>query len=307
MRFLLVIFVSLFAETFAETFAESDLCNECATPLLKKKWYTTGLPNYPSTLDFTDNCLIAGIYTRSTSCTTCFELSFPLDGSQQMVRGCWRNFVQGYDDLIEAGERCEYSISTTDNNTQISLGSSGKSTSNPVTVMRTCKPKDEPCNGKFAVYNQGGDVGPLGGAKEQVTTQCALGGVPIVEAGMGRECYSCSKYGQDGTCHRKSKSTCRSGGYCLKMDGKLGKNQVVMRSCAPINPFADSSGQSRDVCFHVDGKFEIGSMFGIGTDYTFDKKSYICICKTDRCNPARAQSVLLAGILSLLVTIRFFL
>ncbi|CAJ0581773.1 unnamed protein product, partial [Mesorhabditis spiculigera] len=287
-------------------------CNQCATTALRDRWYVTGLPNYPTSLSFTDECMYnnedftSGNSSRA-SCPTCFELTFPLDGAQQMVRGCWRDFLVGYEDLTTvANDRCEYSSAATNDGVAVTIGPTKVTTTTPMTVFYTCLAgkadgnPNYPCNSMFGISQTGGNYGPLTGEADKMTC------TPAKEIATGKECYSCSHFGNEGSCPRKSKTTCRVGAFCTKLQGKLGKNDIVIRGCAALNPFSGSDA-NKDTCIGVEGQFSLPGLYASGPKYTFHKNTKLCICNGDKCNPATRQSSLLAAAFALFAMTPFLL
>uniref|UniRef100_A0A8R1HX40 Uncharacterized protein n=1 Tax=Caenorhabditis japonica TaxID=281687 RepID=A0A8R1HX40_CAEJA len=247
--------------------AEDKVCIQCATPNLRDKWSSTGLPKQPAGLKYDKDCADVGAskmvlkeWLSGNCASSCFELMVPVDGYYQYVRGCHEDFV--WDEmkvqLTNGTQNCQ--VNQVPDYGNVGILTKETEFASAYAGTSFCPPVDSTTATKCMVLYDG---------------KVTVNGVEECSSGAVHTCKSCEENDGTGSCTASTSGTCK-GVYCSKTSGKLNGHFYESRGCASFNPFA------RDVCSWSDQTFNVSS--GVETTVGLSFRVDQCFCEGELCN-----------------------
>ncbi|CAI5443334.1 unnamed protein product [Caenorhabditis angaria] len=265
MIFIFIVFFSAFR--ISGIHAEANKCYQCASENLKEDWAATGLPYYPTNLQFYADChspTIAATKLTDVCASSCFELLLPIKSTYAILRGChadftWPEFVVNGND----SHSCEYNKIEDYGSQGVTLFGTEETAKTAYAAMGFCKKatSDEstiPCNSKIT--------------KAAILEE----GIDSCKTGSSTKCKKCDYYDGDGGCLSSTGNECQ-GAYCTKVQGVLNNHIYTSRGCSAFNPF------TKDTCSWTAQSFNLTTG---ATQIGLPFKATQCFCKGELCNSA---------------------
>ncbi|GMT16784.1 hypothetical protein PFISCL1PPCAC_8081 [Pristionchus fissidentatus] len=265
----------------------ADNCFFCASPDLEENWQLTNFAVRPEGIKYTESCSTGTETALKKPCASgvCYEALIPFNNKVNYLRGCYADFLNtatNYTSSVVAAKPvCNYGAY----GTGVTVTDEKKNNAPPsqaTTASRWCVngAAGTMCNNAL-VYSDNLYTDSTG----------YFTGKGCVE-GTAHNCINCSHFGGAGDCSAATTTTCRAP-YCVKYEGYLNGDAVVVRACAPSMPF------SGDQCVRIDTTSDF-ALAGVTLKLPYGADH--CYCTGENCNPSSmvSSSLLLSLLLPLL-------